>query len=205
MIRKALSTIAFLLLATAAHATTATPVTVSTVTVAGNVVTVNATAHGLSATLPSAFCISGSSVTQLNVCGVVATAAANSFTFAMTGAPTCASSCGTVLPSPRVIVLSTPASAGGFTANYMLWIATTSPIGSKATAWTAASTQQAAAVTAGSLQEMSRSQFFPVGTTLTQAQSYMVNDWTSQQSAQTSGLQPGAFASDFYDGTGWVQ
>lgn len=182
------------------------PTAISTVTVVGSTVTVNAVAHGLLASLPSGFCISGSSVPQLNLCGVVATSIANSFTFILAAAPACASSCGSVLPAKHVIWLSTLTVAGGYQVNYLLWITTASPAGGKQSAWTGASAAESAAVSSGAFMEVSRpGYFFPVGTNLATAETILASDWSEQQLLQTGSVQPGAFFGDYFDGTGWLQ
>lgn len=135
---------------------------------------------------------------------MVATATANSFTFTLTGATACASSCGNVVASKRVVWLTTQTVAGGYSVNYLLWITTTSPVGGKNSAWTGASAAENAATSSGVFIEVNRTEFFPSGTTLANAQAFMVNDWVTQQSTQTASVQPGAFLGDFYDGTGWL-
>ena len=82
---------------------TAPSTSITSTTVAGSTITVNATAHGLVAN--QGFCIAGSSVSTDNVCGVVAGASANSFTFTSATALACSSSCGTVTAAKQVIVL----------------------------------------------------------------------------------------------------
>jgi hypothetical protein len=166
---------------------------------------VNATAHGLSAVTPSGFCISGSSVPQLNVCGVVSTATTNSFTFLMIGAPACASSCGTVLPAKRTIWLRTDTISGGYNVSFLEWVVTTSPAGGKTSAWSGASAAENAAVSAGTFIEYQKSQIFTNGTTLAQAETWLANDWASTQASQTSSVQPGTFTGNFWDGVGWLQ
>jgi hypothetical protein len=197
------------LLATSAlHATTASPVSISSIAVAGSIVTVTTSAaHNLSASLPSGFCISGSSSNTDNGCGVVLTApTGTTFTFTLSGAATCAASCGTVLPAKRVIWLNTYQVSGGYSVNYVLWIATTSGVAGKASVWSGASSSENAALNSGQWIEVSRpAQFFPLGTTLASAETQLALDWVSQQSLQTGSVQPGQFYGDFYDGTGWVQ
>lgn len=201
-----LATLLFLI-ALPSRAATATAAGISGVTVAGNTLTVTtAVAHGLSATLPSGFCISGSSSAPDNVCGVVLTApTATSFTFSLTGGAVCATTCGSVLPAKRVIWLQTATVSGGYQVSYLLWLATTQPIAGKASSWSGASQTENNALLAGNLIEISRSQFFPMGTTLVSAESFLAGDWTAQQNALAASVQPGAFFGNFFDGAGWLQ
>jgi hypothetical protein len=189
-------------------ATVATPVTISGIAVAGSTLTVTTSAaHGLSATLPSSFCIAGSSAVVDNICGVVATAAdATHFTFSLTGGTSCAASCGTVAPAKRIIWLQTQTVSGGYQVSYLLWLATTQPVsGAKASAWPNASAAETAAIVSGLIIEVQRTQFFPAGTSLANAETFMVSDWTAQQNALASSVQPGAFFGNFFDGVGWLQ
>jgi hypothetical protein len=186
---------------------TASPATISGITVAGSTLTVTtATAHGLSATLPSGFCISGSSIAADNVCGVVTgSSSGTTFTFTLAAGAACSSSCGTVLPAKRVVWLQTITVSGGYQVNYLLWLATTSGVAGKSSAWTGASSAENNALGAGALIEIERSQFFPLNTTLANAEAQMANDWSAQQSQLTASVQPGQFFGNFYDGTGWLQ
>lgn len=197
-----------LLLPWKAFGATASPVAISGVTVSGTTLTVTTAApHGLSATLPSGFCISGSSVTVDNVCGVVLTApTGTTLTFILSGGAVCSASCGTLLPMKRVVWLVTATVPGGFQVSYLLWLATTNtPIAGKTSVWLGASTAENNALVLGSFIEVQRAQFFPLGTTLANAEAQFVNDWTAQQNQLTGSVQPGAFFGNFFDGTGWVQ
>src|SRR5262249_12720661 len=132
-----------LLLAVAlrAFAANAAPVTVSSTTVAGQVLTVNtAAAHGLSAANGGqGACLSAPS----NVCGGVVTAPTSTqYTLQVGGtAPAaCAVSCGTSVPAPQVVILQTQAvSQAEVMVTYVLWITTQQPCpGPNASAWKAA-------------------------------------------------------------------
>jgi hypothetical protein len=184
---------------------TATPVTVSSIAVAGNTVTVTtSTAHNLSATLPSGFCLSA----PASACGVVLTApSGTTFTFSSSTVTACAASCGTVLPSKRVIWLNTTTVGGGWQVSYLLWIATTSgAVTGKNSSWSGASAAENTAISSGAFIEIPRTGFFPLGTSLANAETQMANDWLAQQNAQaSSGVQPGQFLGNFYDGIGWLQ
>lgn len=198
-----LALLALLLWPAFLSAATASPVTVSSIAVAGNTVTVTtATAHNLSATLPSAFCLSA----PASVCGVVLTApSGTSFTFSSSTVAACPLTCGTVLPMKRVIWLETQTVSGGYQVNYLLWLATTSGIAGKSSSWAGASSAENNALGVGSILEVPRSQFFPLGTMLANAEAQLQNDWTAQQNQLTSSVQPGQFFGNFYDGTGWLQ
>lgn len=184
---------------------TASPVTVNSIAVAGNTVTVTtAAAHNLSATLPSGFCLSA----PANACGVVLAApTGTTFTFSSGSVTACASSCGTVLPAKRVIWLQTTTVGGGWQVSYLLWIATTSgAVTGKNSAWSGANAAENTGISGGSFIEIPRTGFFPLGTSLANAESTMANDWLAQQNAQAaSGVQPGQFLGNFYDGAGWQQ
>lgn len=196
-----------LLFARQALAVNASPVAISTIAFASGVVTVNtSTAHGLLASLPSAFCISGSSTSADNVCGVVTTAPTSTqFTFALASGATCASSCGTVLPAKRAIWLVTSTVQGGYQVNYVLWLATTQPVAGRVSAWSGASTSENNALSSGSLIEVNRTIFFALGTTLAAAEAAIQQDWIAQQNALAASVQPGAFFGNFFDGSGWTQ
>lgn len=199
--------LALLLLAAPAQATT-----ISSISVAGNTVTVNSTAHGLSAALPSAFCITGSSVAVDNVCGVVVTATANALTFTASGLANCAATCGTVVAAPRIIILSTPQTAEGVLVNFLLWTATTNGIAAtNASAWkmggasSGPTSAQLNLLASGGLIERGDSQIFPTGTTTAAIQAFLQNKWTTEQTRQSNGIQPGAFYGQGWDGTSWAQ
>ena len=182
-----------------AHATNASPVSVSTITVAGNTVTVNATAHGLSQN--QGFCLSA----PAGVCNVVASTAANSFTFTATGVAACGSSCGTVSPAKKVIWLQTATIQGGYNVSYVLWLTTTLPVAGPGTsAYSGATSAEKAAINLGNFIELPRVQFFPFGTTLANAEAQLQNDYSAEQSNLASSVQPGQFFGNFFD-TGWTQ
>jgi hypothetical protein len=181
-------------------ASNATPVTVSSTTVSGSIVTVNTSAaNGLA--VDQGMCLSS------GTCGVVATTPTGTqFTFTSPGAAACASSCGTVSPAPRVVWLATNTISGQYQVNYVLWLTTTTPVpGSGSSAWTSATTAQKSALSAGYFIEIVRSVIFPFGTTEANVEAQMQNDYVAQQSALASSVQPGTFYGDVYDGTGWTE
>jgi hypothetical protein len=208
-VRKLLLSAALLLTALPSLGAVATPISVSGVAVAGSTLTVTtATAHGLSATLPSGFCMSGSSVSADNVCGVVLTApTATTFTFTLAAGAPCVAACGSILPAKRAIWLQTTTVSGGYQVTYLLWLTTISPVAgaAKASGWPNASPLEVSAVLAGSIIEVERSQFFPLGTSLANAEAFIVNDWTTQQNTLAASVQPGTFYGNFFDGVGWLQ
>lgn len=190
----------FLLLSVRMFAANASSVAVTTITVSGGTVTVNSTAHGIVAN--QGFCLSA----PAGVCNVAATAATNSFTFAATGVSACASSCGTVTAAKRAIWLSTQTVSGGYQVNYILWLTTTSPVsGSGTSAYTSATSQEKAALQLGNFIEIPRSEFFPLSTTLANAEAQLQNDYAAQQSQLAASVQPGQFFGNFFDGIGWTQ
>jgi hypothetical protein len=207
--KKFLCLLGLLLAALPSLGAVATPVSVSSVAVSGNTLTVTTSAaHGLSATLPSGFCMTGSSVSADNVCGVVLTIpTGTTFTFTLVGGVVCSASCGSVAPAKRAIWLQTATVSGGYQVTYLLWLTTTSPVAgaAKTSAWPNASAVEVNAVVAGLLIEVQRTQFFPLGTSLANAEAFIVNDWTTQQNALAASVQPGTFYGNFFDGVGWLQ
>jgi hypothetical protein len=190
----------FLLLCARLFAANAASVTVQTITVAGSTVTINSTAHGLS--VNQGFCLAA----PAGLCNVVATATTNVFTFTASGVSACASSCGTVTAAKRAIWLSTQTVSGGYQVNYVLWLTTTSPVaGTGISGYTSATSQEKAALQLGNFIEVGRSEFFPLSTTLANAEAQLQNDYAAQQSQLASSVQPGQFFGNFYDGTGWTQ
>lgn len=198
--------LALLLLAASAFAATAAPIAISTTSVVGSTVTVNATAHGLA--VNQGFCIAGSSVSNNNVCSTVATVPnANSFTFSLTGATACSATCGTSTMAKQVIVLSilTPNGAE-IQVNYLLWLTTTAGMNGIAnSAWNGASAAEKAAIQSGTTIEVIRSKTFPNTATKTEVQVQLQKDYIAQQAALANSVQPGQFFGMFMDSTGWSQ
>jgi hypothetical protein len=196
---KYLFAVSVLFLSGLAFASNAAPVTVSSITVAGSTVTVNSTAHGLA--INQGFCLSA----PAGLCNVVATSSANSFTFTQASLTACASSCGTVSVAKKVIWLQTTTIQGGYQVSYVLWLTTTQPVaGTGSSAYLSATSQEKAALLAGNFIEISRTQFFPLSTTLANAEAQLQNDFNAQQSALAASVQPGQFYGNFFD-TGWTQ
>jgi hypothetical protein len=59
-------------------------------------------------------------------------------------------------------------------------------------------------ITRGNFIEIPRTQFFPLSTTLANAEAQLQNDFNAQQSALAASVQPGQFYGNFFD-TGWTQ
>lgn len=190
----------------------ATPTAVSSMTVAGNVGTVNSTAHGLA--VNQGFCITNSSQTADNVCGVVATVpTANQFTFDLSGLVACASACGTAQPALQAIVLSESAPDQGHTGvRYLLWLTTTQPCpGPAASQWVAANGSGGAsqaennAIASGMWVEKVKSQVFPSNSSAVALESFLQNDWAMEQQALANNIQPCQWYGQAFDGFGWAK
>lgn len=206
----------FLLLSSVSlFAANATPVSVSSVSVAGTTVTVNtSTAHGLSATgNGQGFCITGSSVAD-NVCGVVATAPTSTqLTFTASGLSACSSSCGSIAPAPQVVVLKVYALNGETTQfNYIIWLTTQQPCpGSASSAWSAANgstgatSAQANALSSGIFIEVQRTLQVPVGTAIATVEGMLQSDYAQQQTALANNPQPCVYYGFDFDGVGWAK
>lgn len=201
--RKTLSAI-LLFLSSLAFAATAPSTSVTSTTVSGSTITVNATAHGLAAN--QGFCIAGSSVTSDNVCGVVAGASTNSFTFSSTTALACSSGCGTVTAAKQVIVLdvSPPPSQQ---AHILCWVTVPTPVShaGAVSAWPGVSTAENAAIAAGYFVELSHFLPTPQGTTAAAFKTQAQQTCATDQAYMNSGITPGVLYGDWFDGTGWVQ
>lgn len=199
---------AFLLLsALPLFAANATPTAVTTITVASSTVTVNSTAHGLA--VNQGFCLSA----PANVCQVVVTSAANSFTFTQSGFTACASACGTVNPAPRVIVLTTDVpQQSRMVVHYLLWLTTQQPVaGPSISSWKAsgvslgASQAENNAIAAGWFIEKQGQLDVANGTAVATLQTLLLNAWTMEQQSQASNAQPGQWYGQVLDPAGWAQ
>lgn len=208
-------TLFLLLLPTVCFAANATPVAISSTTVSGAVVTVNtAAAHNLSAANGGqASCLSAPS----NVCGVVVTAPTSTqFTLLVSStsipAP-CSASCGTAVPAPQIIILQTNAiSQAEVIVSYVLWITTQQPCpGSASSVWRSANgsvgatTQQIQAINAGLIVEVVRSKTLPANTTIGALQTLLQNDYSLQQNAVATNVQPCAIYGQVFDSVGWAK
>jgi hypothetical protein len=128
------------------------------------------------------------------------------FTYTQSGVTACAAACGSVVPAKKIIMLDTPQSGTGVDAHYVCWSTTQQPVPHPGTtsAWTGATSEENAAISAGVVMETLRSLPVPTGTTLAQAQALMLTDCNQLQSTLAGGVQPGQFYGDYFD-TGWLQ
>lgn len=187
----------------------ATAATVSTIAVASGTVTVTtAAAHG--------FVVNQGVCASLTpVCAVLATVpTSTTFTFPQPSNVTvgaCASSCGTVIAAPRIVVLDVGSpSQAQQSVHYLLWLTTGTPIpNAKTSAWKAGagsvgvSAAQNNALSAGSFLEIEVTQIFPASQTTGQIQTFLQNDYTTRQSALAANTQPGTYYGSVWDGTAW--
>lgn len=189
----------------------ATPVSVSSTTVAGNVITVNtAAAHGLA--VNQGACLSAPST----VCGVVqAVNTTTKFTLLTENntPAACASSCGTSYPAPQVIVLRTyQPSQGQLTVSYVLWLTTQQPCpGPSTSVWTVASSsagslpEQVAAISSGLFIEKQKSLTVASNTSTATLTVLLQSDYAMEQQAVANNAQPCQWYGQVFDGTGWGQ
>ena len=177
-------------------------VAVTSITISGNTVTVNATAHGLSA--KQGFSLQGVNPSGLNINATVATATANSFTFTMTSPPAWISG-GTIFPAKQVVVLSISAQPGGNQVSYLLWLTTLNPVpnSSLSSRFPNVSAQEVTAIQAGTTIEVGRNAFFPSSLSEATIEAYAAADFAGQQAVLEAAIQPGQFLGVYYDGTGW--
>src|SRR5581483_1099717 len=184
-------------LSIASFAAPATPVTVSSITVSGSTVTVNAAAHGIAAN--RGFCLSTQSF-----CGTASTSSANSFTFTSTSVVACASSCGTVSPAKQIVALNITMPPNQ-EASAVCWLTTTSPVpGAGSSAWTGASTAEKNALAAGTTVEVQLQPYPVAGATLASFKSYAQNACAALQSSLDSGIAPALLLGNYFDGVGWL-
>ena len=182
---------------TSLFAAPATPVTISSISVAGSTITVNATAHGIAAN--RGFCLS----TQ-NFCGTATTASANSFTFTSTAVSACDSSCGTVSPAKQIVGLSISMPPNQM-ASAICWLTTTSPVPASATsAWNGASTAEKNAIAAGTTVEVQLQPYPVAGASLAAFKAYAQSACGSLQSSLDNGIAPAFLLGNYYDGVGWL-
>lgn len=187
-------------------------INVTTIAVAAQTVTVTTpSAHGFA--VNTGVCFSA----PATVCTAVRTVpTTTTFTFLQPSNVTvaaCASSCGTVIAAPKIIVLDvgTPNQAQQ-TIHYVMWLTTIIPLphAGATSQWTAgagsvgASAPQIAALSAGSFLELERNETFPASLTTGQLQTFLENDYTTQQAAKVANIQPGALYGSVWNGATWV-
>jgi hypothetical protein len=191
--------VAFLLLASVAFAAVATPVNVTSISVANGVVTVAASGHGLAT--GQGFCMTA----PASVCSVVTAQNASGFTFNSATVLTCGSSCGTVAPAKQIVALAITLPPTQV-ATFVCWLQTSTPSprggGSN---WAGASTAEAAAIAAGTTIEVPQSYSVVPGTTTTDFKNYAQRTCSNLQSQLNSGVAPGFLLGNFFDGVGWLQ
>lgn len=182
---------------------TATPVNISAISRAANVVTVTCSA-ACNIVPNQGFIVAGVTDVTFNGNGTAVTGSGTGFTFNQIGTNV-SSSAGTVLPAKQVIVLTTKPGQDGLTVTGVFWITTVSGIAATAqSSWTGASTAEKNAIAAGTTIEVPFTQLF--GSTASKAtiqgelQSLYVGRQASQNSAS---VQPAAFFGGFFDGVGW--
>lgn len=184
-------------------AATASPVSISAVSRASNIVTV--TCSAACGIVPNqGFSISGVTDTTFNVNGTAVTGSGTSFTFNQTGSNS-SSSGGSVLPAKQVIVLQTIPSPNFIGVQALCWNTTISGLPTSLnSSWPGASTAENNAIKAGATIESSLNPApYPSTYSKAQIQSDLQARCSAMQSTLSSGVAPAAFYGGFYDGTGW--
>ena len=197
------SVLIFLAVAAALIAAPASPVSVSSVSRSGNVVTVTCAAPcGIVAN--QGFQLSGVTDTSFNGNGTAVSGSGSTFTFNQTGA-NASSSGGQVLPAKKVIILSVLPSVSGIQVSALCWITTVAGITvSSGSAWSGASAAEVAAINAGNVQEKALTPIYGNGTTKASIQTDLQNQCSTLQSTLTNAaVQPGQFTGGYFDGAGW--
>ena len=188
----------------------AAPVSMSSITVSGTSATVaTGAAHGLAAN--QGVCLSAPS----SMCGVVtAVGSATQFTATMAAAITaCASACGTSAPAPQAIALGSPVQDQGHTTfTYALWLTSTQACPASAnSSWKAgsgsagASAAQLNAINSGLFVEKVKTATFPSNYPIANIQAFIQNDYTMEQQALATNVQPCQYYGFVYDSTGWAK
>jgi hypothetical protein len=203
--RSALLTLALSLVASAAFAAN-----VSTLAVASQTVTVTTSAaHG--------FAVSqGVCLTNTAACVVIATVpTATTFTFTQPSnvvVAACASTCGTAIAAPKIIVLDAQQpNQATQVIHYLMWLTTTTPIPSTgaSSAWkvgagsAGASAAQNNALAAGNFIEVNQSVSFPSSLLTSEIQVFLQKDYTTRQAALAANTQPGTYYGSVWDGSAW--
>lgn len=183
-------------------------VAVSSISVAGGVVTVNTTSpHGLVAS--QGFSLQGTTGAIYNTNQTVSTAPnSTSITFPQGGLSAAgqAGAGGTLFPAKQIIILGISASQGAPEINveYLLWLAIKVPVPTSASSrWPNASAAEVAAIAAGFIREVAGSKSFAQSGNKAHIQLELSNEYTAQQVALNASVQPGQFFGVFNDGVGW--
>lgn len=198
--------IAILLLASTAFAadTTAAPTAITSITVNGNVATINSTAHGL--VVGQGFCLSAQSL-----CGVAQSGTANQIAGVMSSAPAaCASSCGTVKAARTFSIVRTSQLRGSIVAmTIAFWKTTATPAGGNppATQFSGPTTAEQNALAAGIFVEEVQTILVPSDLFLdVPTLKVVIKDWySSLQKEFAAGVQPGTYSNIYADLVGWSQ
>lgn len=185
-------------------------VSISSIAVSGNSATVTtATAHGM--VVNQGICLSAPS----SMCGVITNVgSATVYTATLSAAiSACASSCGTSTPAPQAIALSTPVEDQGHTTfTYALWLTSTQACpGSATSAWKVASgsngatTPELNAIAAGLFIEKVKTVAFPANYPIVNIETYIQNDYTMEEQALSTNVQPCQYYGFVWDSTAWAK
>ena len=189
-------------------------VSISTITCASQIVTVNATAHGIAQY--QGFSIAGSSVATYNINSTAGTATTNSFTFTLPAGTSCngSASGGTVLPAKQIIAVSMmPVGNGSVTIDYLCWYTTVLPtplvcnLGTNGTscpisAWPGASAAENAAIVAGTTVEVPGTVTFAATVPAATLSANLVAQYNAVQASYTTGFL--GYAGYWWNGKAWV-
>jgi len=190
-----------------AHATLATPVTISSVTCSAGTCTVTtASAHSIPLNDPG-FCILSSSVSADNICGAASTVpTSTTYTVVSATMANCSSSCGTSQPAPVFMVKGSTPSFGQLNVSACLFVFVTSgiPISGATSNCSgqfsgALQTQVNAAIAAGTWVEYEQTHAFSNSSTAATIQQFFQ---ALQFSYQLQQLAPGGFTGKQCDVTG---
>jgi hypothetical protein len=176
----------------------AQPATISTITCASNVATVNV-ANSLVAS--QGFEITGSTVATYNINGTAVSATSTSFTFKVT----CNGSAtgGSFQPAQQILVQGINSTAAGVVATFVFWTTTTTPTACPActSQWATITAAQLATLKAGTTVEFVQTLSFAIGTTTTQMLANVLAAYAALQSEVSLGLN--ASIGLCYNGTTW--
>ena len=200
----------FLLAFIASAQVFAASVSVQTITCTSQVVTVNATAHGI--TQYQGFQLSGSSVSTYNINSTAWTATTNSFTFTLPAGTSCNGSAtgGTVLPAKQIININSQpvATSGNISIQYVFWNTTTKPVPLSCSptcpvsSWSGASAAENAAIVAGTTVESPGSITISASTPALTISSMLTTQFAAVQASYTSGFL--AYSGWWWNGTAWI-
>jgi hypothetical protein len=171
----------------------------------GNVVTVTATAHGLS--VGQAAWMQGVTDVSFNGINTVASASANSFTFAQTAANG-SSSGGTATAAKQIIALNlAPTTTGEVDVMTAFWYPVTAgnefPQSASASQFSRSVADENTAISTGRLIEEVNSFRFPSSYTGAQMEAFLQVMYTAKLAARNAVPSAGQFYGFFFDGTAW--